>query len=303
MKVVSVCSSDWANLMYNFDQALKSVGVESYSFKLDPHPFRYDKQSKRVTIEQLKQVIDHSNFIILFHSDWELLEGIDLTCKTIIPYHTGSKYRNNYELINSKLTYELVLTDQTEFIKIRSMTYMAAAIDTSVPQFGHEIKTPVIAHYPSNPRVKGTELINRVVSSLQGNYIYKTTNDIVTHEDQLKRINDCDIYVELFNPSLGGREYGCFGVTAFEAAAAGKIVVTQNLNSNVYELAYGKCPFILCRTEEELRHKLTELINMAPKELSQLQTDTYNWLKEKHSYEATGKRFLELWKEQSGKQN
>jgi len=92
--------------------------------------------------------------------------------------------------------------------------------------------------------------------------------------------------------SLNGKPYGHYGVAAMEAAAAGKIVVTQNLNQHVYTDTYGECPFFICNTESKFLETIEYLLSLNPLEISVLQTKTYNWICQNHSYKKTGEYIL-----------
>jgi glycosyltransferase involved in cell wall biosynthesis len=175
----------------------------------------------------------------------------------------------------------------------KNETYIVGAIDTDkLISSGIKPKRPYIAgHYPSNSLVKGTETINKIAGNIKG-IKYLCSVEKVTYEEQLKRMAVCDIYIELFNPVLNGEKYGSFGISALEAAAMGKIVVTQNLSHKVYKENYGYCPLILCETENDLREKLELLGSMKPNEIKHLQDKTREWVVKNHSYKATGERIL-----------
>src|SRR5688500_979890 len=101
MKVVSVCSSDWANFAFNFSEALRSVGVDSYSYCLNPHVFDYPKQSTVVSITELNELTKDADFVVLQHSCTELLPFINQ--HSLIHYAAGTKYRQEYAEINTRL--------------------------------------------------------------------------------------------------------------------------------------------------------------------------------------------------------
>ncbi len=118
--------------------------------------------------------------------------------------------------------------------------------------------------------------------------------NIVTHEENLKRMQECDVYIELFAPMQGEKEYGCFGVTAFEAAAMGKLVITQNIYRDVYENAYGDQDALFTSLlYDNLFEKEIQFLSTTP-HMQSMQKLTRETLVKRHSYKATGERLLKL---------
>ena len=109
---------------------------------------------------------------------------------------------------------------------------------------------------------------------------FRSFVNVVDYQNHKQRYRECDVYVELFNHAIDGRPYGSFGTTAAEAAAMGKVVVTQNLYADFYEREYGDCPLILARTE--------------PSEMMKLQEAHRQWAVNKHSFKATGERIKKI---------
>ena len=302
MKIISICRNDWANLSYNLTKAMRTVGMDANCFTLNPHPFDYEQQAQTVTLEQMRLLVSQSDIINFVHSDIGLLNALEkeIKGKKIIVTHTGSAYRNDPEAHNAAFNPHvyLTLTDHCEFMQlgaknIHYKTYSVAP--ESTPHFGHEIKVPyIIGHYPSNPEIKGTKEITSMLSEIKKQYNLHCATDKVHHQEQLKRMNDCDIYIELFKPELNGRPYGHYGVTAFEAAAAGKVVITQNLHPEVYAAAYGNCELYLCNTRERFMDAINTLLSLPPLRIAEIQTETYKWVSEKHSFKANGERLKKL---------
>lgn len=300
MKVLNVCYDDYANLGFDNAMALRSVGVDALCVKTMRHPFGYNFEGLVISEDQIRRHIAASDIIQLMHSDRRFLAYAKSLKKRIVVYHTGTGYRNSPEIMNANFNPHVwaAFTDQTEFMGtgMKNEQYVAATINVdNYKQFGHEVKNPfVVAHYPSKPEVKGTTKIIELMAQVKGDVNFVHSVERTNHEQQLKRMDACDIYIELFKPELNGRPYGCYGVTAFEAAAAGKVVVTQNIRPQVYAKAYGDCPFIICNDEATFIDQMQKLLSYKPLTISQIQTETYNWLVEKHSYEATGMRLKKL---------
>jgi len=177
--------------------------------------------------------------------------------------------------------------------------YIAAAINTDEIQFStHRNEELTFAHYPSNAPTKGTEKIKEMMSRFDVRFLCDTTN--VSHDDNMKRISECDVYIELFAPLQNGKPYGSFGVTAFEAAAMGKFVITNSLFHNIYVDAYGtygQCGLLISNTENSFIQTIEYLSQRITKEeFEHNKIFTRNCIVEKHSYPATGNYLKSIFK-------
>ena len=104
---------------------------------------------------------------------------------------------------------------------------------------------------------------------------------ILQYEENIKRIKECDIYVD----QIGS---GAFGMTTLEAAAMGKIVIS----SFEGEYPHGECKIQMVNDKEELNGIVDSLHEMTKEELYQLKRDTYNWVRETHSLQEFAKGML-----------
>lgn len=301
LKVVNVCMDDYANYAYDNAMALRSVGIDAKCVKTMRHPFGYKDQGMVLSQDGIQQAIKEADIVQFMHSDHRFLTYAKSLKKRIFVYHTGTGYRTNPANCNKIFndSVEAAFTDQTEFIGtgMKGEQYVATAIDIKSYQqtFGVPHNPIRIGHYPSNAEVKGTSKIIEMMSKVKARkfeLLFSTTR--VNHIMQRNRMQRCEIYIELFKPELKGKPYGCYGVTAFEAAAMGKVVVTNNIRPHVYARAYGDCPFVIANDEPTFIKEMERLINSHPLTILQLQKETFNWLREKHSYEATGKRLKVL---------
>lgn len=301
IKVLNITTDDFANFSHDNAKALRSVGVDCMDVKLEAHDFGYETESNIVDNVVMRELCRSADIIQIMHSDPKCLNmviGREIRKNTkIVVYHTGSRYRSRpkyYNTIFNRIV-DLSFIALGEFAGLgaKNEHYIVGAIDVKKTlKFGHEIKRPYkIAHYPSNAEVKGTNKILDMIGevNLKGAKLFCST-EIVDHKKQQKRMNACDIYIELFKPELHGKPYGSWGITALEAAAAGKIVVTQNLNWSVYEKEYGACMLAICNNEYSFIEQIKKLIKFDSDVLSLMQTATYNWVKNNHSYEATGNK-------------
>lgn len=314
MKLLLFCVDDYANYMYNTYLSFKAVGVECECIKISKHAFGYDKEATVVTQEEAIDKIRAADSIHFFHSNvqwWEIIKS-QPPGKFKVVYHTGTLYRRDPKGMNEIFAgADITITDQCEFMCLEdnanTWKYLATAVDTEKikPEITTEKQFPyVIAHYPSNSSNKGTEKVINLMQDAINIQTYNTEIRMrficstvkVPHAEQLKRMMDCNVYIEMFAPTQHGNPYGCYGVTAFEAASMGKIVVTQNIYPEVYKNAYGcDYPFVICNTEVEFKQKMYALIQEPIEEINRLQENTRTWLVSNHSYEATGRRLKKLF--------
>lgn len=300
MKVLNLSYDDYANFAYENAKALISVGIEAISLKRVNHPFGYEQTSVLATADRIRREIKNADIVQLFHSDSTWLFYAHQLGKRVYVYHTGTTYRQNPEHCNNIFNpyVEAAFTDQCEFIGLgmKKEQYVATAIDTNKFMAAERlVKAPyTVSHYPSNPTVKGTDKIIDMMMMVETPNIFKYSKDLVDNQKQMHRMDDCDIYVELFSLMQHNKSYGCFGVTAFEAASLGKIVFTNNIRNDVYEAVYGKSPFIIVNTEEEFKQQMNEVLNLTPEQINSLSVRARYIMEKKHSYSATGARLKEL---------
>lgn len=303
MKILLICYDDYSNLQHGFASALKSIGEDVTDLKLIKHHFEYESQSKVVTEEDMKWACKKADLILFFHSNYHIFERIkwSMQSKRLIAIHTGSPYRS--EPIKQNLIFnpycERILSDQCEFMSLggRGIKYIAGAVDVKAMQpIQKTVKPPYIfAHYPSNEEVKGTAKIREVLSEYESEIDLLIDGSRVSHTVNLKRLSECDIYVEMFKPVLNDNPYGVYGVSAFEAAAMGKVVITQNIYPNVYKQAYGvEHPFLIANTEKHFHDIIQSLISMPYHEIQEIQERTRKWVVKYHSMEATGNYLMNL---------
>ena len=288
MKIFNTCYDDYANFALDNTKALQSIGVNAFGLKRVAHPFSYETELGIANDSEIKAQIEAADFVQIFHSDIWSARVCEYFKKPYAVYHTGTAYRNSPDEYNQMFnSAKLVMTDQTEFLSLGNMKYIATAIDTNkikpIPKLIN------IAHYPSNSNVKGTSEIIEMMSELNIPFEYSTK--IVQHNAQLQRVGECEIYIELFKPELNGKPYGCFGVSAFEAAAMGCCVITQNINEKVYTDVYGDSPFYLANDKEMFKFHVQRLFN-AQENIISLCKLSRQYIVDRHSYKATGQRII-----------
>lgn len=303
MRIAILSFDDWANYAHDMANALRSVGVDCIDIKRRPHAFGYQSESTLASDEMFKKIIRECDIICFMHSWPEYLKYSVNLNKRCIAWHTGTSYRidpnNCNEIFNPFI--EATFTDQCEFMELgaKNIHYVATAINTDkiVPLPWSTKEKVTFAHYPSNSNVKGTSEILRMMEEVDPeekhfNFIHDTKT--LPHREQLKRMSWCDVYIELFKPFLYGKPYGCYGVTAFEAAALGKIVITNNIHEKVYADAYGECGLFIKNTEQEFKDGVKFIYECTTKTINIYQERSRNWVVEKHSYKASGERLIKL---------
>ena len=182
----------------------------------------------------------------------------------------------------------------------KNENYIVGSIDTNKYKYSynHKKENRTIGHFPSDTKIKGTNIINDIVRRTGFGNVYRFDSDYCVHERFMQKLNDCAIYIELFAPQQEGMKYGSWGITALEAAVLGKVVITQNLSNDIYERSYGDCPFILCNSILDLEKSLVMLMNMDEDEFLALQKATRRWVEDKHSYLASGKYLKNIYEDE-----
>ena len=143
------------------------------------------------------------------------------------------------------------------------------------------------AHYPRGGN-KGTPLIVSVFEELGIPIEYSMQQ--VSHFENMKRMSECDVYV------CEVRDWSPFtwGITALEAAALGKIVITNFDALERYEKEYGKCELVVANSKDELREKVKEIYEWQPNQILEKKKATRKWAETYHSFEAVGQRLRRI---------
>lgn len=298
MKIVSVCNDDHANFMHNHANALRSIGVNCVDVKLKKHPFGYKSQSRVVDESELENIVADADIVEIFHTDDFVLNYTK--GKRSVVFHTGTRYRQRSQYFNLLFNphVEMSICALPEFIGLgaKNEQYVVGAIDTNrIKPYKKSVgRKIIVGHFPSNPIVKGSDRINKLVAELKKTctFEYVYSDSIVEYDEQLKRIEGCDIYIELFNPEQNGKTYGSFGITALECSAMGKVVLTQNVNEHIYFNSYGKnTPFFKYTSDSEFKRAFIQSLQNI--NLNQIKTRI--WCEQNHSFQQTAKKIISLY--------
>ena len=117
---------------------------------------------------------------------------------------------------------------------------------------------------------------------------YKYNKKRVIWDKNIIRIkNSCDVYIE----QIGFM--GNWSITALEAAALGKIVITNFESSALYKQEYGEHKILVANTTTKLKDIIQQLLDLDQDRIIELKKETRKWVEEYHSFEAVGKRMKE----------
>jgi hypothetical protein len=296
LKYLNISSNDYANCAHNNAVALRAAGVTCDDYTLETHVFGYKEQSVVVNSKFIKAIYKRYDVVQVFHS-CPLMLSLVKDHPNLTVMHSGTRYRENPVQAN-KLFNPVVkrsFTDQTEFISLgaHNLHYLAPHTDLKPVPKRMDGKL-VVGHFPSHPEVKGTKEIIAMLEPYRDDFEIRIDTTIVPHEENLRRIAETHIYVELFKPELNGKEYGCMGVTAFEAAALGCYCITNNLHEQVYTSVYGPSPFRIANTREEFQKVFEIYRHIKPGWYHTISTPASFY--ENHSARATGERIIQITK-------
>lgn len=308
MKIALCSRVDWANVGQELATALNTVGLDATSYHITPHPFNYDNQGICVDIDQMKQAISESDVWVIMHTDFSLIRNLgdgafmlqlrEDPNKRLIAFHGGSLYRQAFAQFNKKYsrTMHAIWIQTFDLLNKGSRApeyWINMPIDIAKYEPLYDFCYPpklYIAHHPSKPLAKNTELIVKVMSELTSeDVIFTWSEDTIPHHENLNRLRNCDIYIESQQMEQKGQPLGEFGISCLEASSLGKIVVTCSYSGELYEKTFGyKLPMVISNSETELKQKLSDLIAMPKQELMELKKNHRKWIENNHSYTAVG---------------
>jgi hypothetical protein len=298
MKVLNICCDDYANFAHDNAKSLRAVGVNCIDVKLRPHVFGYESQSRIVNEIELKNEIHSADLVQIFHSDNSLLKYC--TGKRIVVYHTGTRYRQSpakfNALFNPFVEISFIALGEFAGLGAKNERYIVGAVaipDIAINYLQGQLK---YAHYPSNALVKNSDNILFVMSTKTNDCIFKYSATNVPYKEQLQRMSECNVYIEMNSLYQDGKQYGSWGITALEATAMGKIVITNHSSVAVYEKEYGVKPSLLLieKAFDGLGGIVDYLNSLDSSELGKLAIESYEWVCKYHSYKATGEKLKQI---------
>ena len=296
LKVLILSVNDWANLGYTFSQCLKEIGIEAKSLTQYANP-RYRDVAILANTKDMKREAIEADVIQFMHSKHINL-GIKFDGKKVFVFHGGSKYRHNSnklnEVFNPIINRAIIQTGDLFDLGAKDEVWLLPPVDTNniIPCYDKYINDKlIIGHFPSSSLEKGSHIINGVMSKmiyLNKDILYLNDDLKVDWKENLKRISMCDIYIEQMR-------WGEWGITALEAAALGKIVITNFKSLDRYNKEYGNCELVVANNDVELYHAIKSLMSMNPIEIENKKRLTREWVETNHCYKAIGNRLNEIY--------
>jgi hypothetical protein len=306
---------------YLYAQALRAVGVPAYAIAQKKRRTRrtapYDEYVKHP--ERLWRLLTDHDIIVWMHSNFIPLKPILKTIegKRLAVFHGGSNYRNDPEemnkIFNRRVFVSLIQTPNLLHLGAKNEKWIMPPVDTkkilpryiNLPEkgiwkrFGDLKSNIIIAHHPSSPDTKNTdeilETMDRMMAdpSVNGRFEFVHKKAKVSWEKNLRRLYDCDIYIESLSRQINGKETNGWGVTALEAAASGCMVFSTFGHKEEYESEYGPCPINKVSNGQELERELRRFILEGPTNILNEQRASRKWAQTVHSPRAIGKQLKE----------
>ena len=298
--IVSV-GRDYSNLGYALEQCLRKVGVDALALATRRTVTVKPACAKIVNVDEMRNYAKEAKIIIFLHSVYT-----DLDIKKnqkILVWHTGTRFRQHSKDIN-KIFNPIVtasLCGRDVFgLGAKNEKNILATVDTDMlkPNYKRANENKIIiAHYPTGN--KGIDVIKKCIeevnkSSFKDKFIFKYSKKIVNSKAHMERVSKCDIYIEDIKEKQGDQLLSVYGISAIEAAALGKIVITRFLFLEEYEKKYGKCGLQIANTPNELTQQIKRIISLSDDDLLKLKIQSREWAVRYHSYKAVGESMLKL---------
>jgi hypothetical protein len=310
MSVLFLARCDYANLGYILAQCLEKVGVKADVLVENKHQCDYPDQGiKFDSINQVKKYAQKADIIQFMHSQ-RVKTGVDLSKKRVFVLHGGTAYRERYKKINKIFNpiveKSIIQTADLFGLGAKNEVWLLPAVDVDKLKPAYERKSNkiIIGHFPSNARVKSSKdianVIGRLSRDLGHRFEYIFSPDSVPWDKQMRRVAECDIYIDACTPNLKSKrssrkyKYGEWGLAALEAAALGKIVISHFLSQEKYKQEYGECGIQVANSFNEIEHHLRNLLVLGNDELTKIKKSTRRWVEKYHNFEVVGKKLKEV---------
>lgn len=292
MKIISITYDDYANYQYNNSLALKAVGLNIETYKLIPSPVGYEGESKVVRKPDMQKM--SCDILQIMHTRNEMISYMP-QAKRYFVYHTGSRYRQAKEVFDSIFNpfCERTFVDIPDLYNDKAKNCTLFPSPIAVPdKIVHRSagRKLIVGHFHPKAQLKGSPLIIKAMEKIEG-IEFRYSDKLVSNKENLKRMAECDIIIDLLNNYQNGVPYGAWGVTTLEAAAMGKIVLSSNMFDEVYEKFYDYCPIGKIDTEADLIKYINFYAQMTTMEFRAAQDVFYEWVRDKHSFKASGEKF------------
>lgn len=317
MDVLMLTKHDWANTGWRFYKSLKLLGLNVEFFKGQAHGLKYPEQAKVhpaiaqrtpgpqwiLKVPELKELIEKAH-VVHFIASTFIDTGANLQNKHVVVQHGGSQFRQSSAKLN-KLFNEI--TDHTVIqcpdllgLGAKNETLIYYPVDTNLlqPDYEQKHKLITIGHFPRSPKIKGTgNILVAIHNAANKRFRYIGIKEVgpknpLPWMEHLKRIKKCDIIIETCNLKLGKARYGEWANTALEAAALGKIVISNTLSKDIYNHEYGELGIHIANNVPSLINRIKQLTSLDKNQLIEEKKKSREWAVKHHSLEATA---LRLW--------
>ena len=308
MKILLLAINDWAGLGNLLTQSLLSVGVDAKLYISSS--IKYNHPTTSLNIKDAKKFAHTCDIIQYMHSEKVNL-NINLSNKKIVVFHGGGKYRNNIERIcqifNPIVDCSIIQTYDLFGLGSKNDKWLLPPVDIKniKPVYKTQGKKIIIGHYPSSPKGKGSENIKRIIESIRDKvpeFEYRYSYKKVPWQQQINRMASVDIYIERMSLKQQDKrdknkwfKTGVWGITALEASALGKIVVTNFFGNDQYKKEYGKHYLQVANSNKDMKTLLIQLLSIPKNNLLKLKHKTRNWVERSHSFEAVGSRLRKIY--------
>ena len=314
--VLMLTNNDWANSSFRYAKCLEMLGLRVKLLKGREHHCGYPEQgevheaitkggaelSVMISAPELRSLAEEAH-VLHFTASTFVDTGVDLRKKNVIVQHGGTMYRMNHQSLNAFFNRfvgtTIIQMPDLLGLGAKNEVWISFPVDTDrlVPQAPATNGGVKIGHFPTNPMVKGMGRILQAVKApnLCDRFEYVGiqnggSHNLIPWAENLDRMRGCDILIEACSLRQMGRRYGEWGNTVVEAAALGKVVITNSLSIEQYEREYGKCPLHIANNTAELKMKIEELLDMSRTDLIAEGVKSREWVVRYHSMRATAEK-------------
>ena len=228
--------------------------------------------------------------------------------KPMVVHYHGGEVRMGYGLHYKWIpNYKIVATPDL-LDKVPDAEFIINPMDITLEYVGVSQKDgPLkIGHFPTNPKVKGTDIIMKGLDILKERGIefelfttYDRTTDrrtFVLHNDLLKMIEQCDVIVDQIGDPKDSGVPGLFGVISLEAMAMGKVAIS-NLEDNYREMYPSGNAIVNCSPSAEMLADVLESCSKNRAEMNEIGVTGRKYVVDNYNPDVLAKRYIEIYEE------
>ena len=264
-------------------------------------------------VPELKTFVENAR-VVHFRDSTLIDTGVDLTKKKVVVQHGGRTYRVAHETINTMFNEfaDAALIQMPDLLNLGAnnehLIYYPVDTKRLQPKYKRNHEKLIIGHFPTAQINKGSVMIVQTLKKMYDDmpefkekFAYMGPEDFIKTRDwllvwteHLKRVAYCDVIIETIAMEVQNRPFGEWGNQAIEAAALGKIVITNSQSTELYKKEYGPdCALNIANNENELQEQLVRILSMTDDEILKEKQRTRAWVEKYHSMEATAARLKE----------